>query len=530
MRRWQQALVYGTAGVVVLTVAAGGYVYYRLNANIKEAPLFAGEEGDAGHETPDAFGRTPINVLVIGSDTRDNPEDCNIGGAECGGGANADVNLLLHVSADRSNATVMSIPRDLRTDLPACKDESGKQVFKAQKHAMINSSLQGGPGCTVAAVRKLTDLPIDHFVQVDFGGVIKMSDAVGGVPVCVDDNIYDPRSHLKLSKGEHTLQGMAALQFVRTRYGFGDGTDIGRASAQHLFLGSMIRQLKSAGTLTNPAELLSLANAATSALTVDPGLKGITRLVGLGEDISKVPTERITFTTMQVVPDPADTNRRVIGPGATELFRMIKDDRPLTGDPAPDAAPATPSAPAAPSTPAAATSPASATSPAASGPARSGITVVVRNGTGITGRAGALVDKLRQDGFAKNTTTGQGVTADRSAVTYPAGKEAAARQVAADLGLPAGAVRAGQGGSIELLIGTDWTTGTSYPATAGGTAPATPAPDRSAALKNADVRTADDTSGCANVSHDATAPLPGLGAMTPIQAYDRSKDVPDSAP
>ncbi|MFC8716637.1 LCP family protein [Kitasatospora sp. NPDC057198] len=531
MRRWQKVLVYGTAGVVVLTVAAGGYVYYRLNANIKEAPLFMGEEGDAGHETPDAFGRTPINVLVIGSDTRDNPEDCNLGAGTCGSGANADVNLLLHVSADRTNATVMSIPRDLRTELPGCKDESGKQVFKPQKHAMINSSLQGGPGCTVAAVRKLTDLPIDHFVQVDFGGVIKMSDAVGGVPVCVDNNIYDPRSHLKLSKGEHTLQGMAALQFVRTRYGFGDGTDIGRASAQHLFLSSMIRQLKSAGTLTNPAEMLSLANAATSALTVDPGLKGITKLVGLGDDISKVPTERITFTTMQVVPDPADTNRRVIGPGAAELFRMIKDDRPLTGDPAPDAAASTAPASSAPvATAPVSSAPVSSAPPAASGPARSGITVVVRNGTGITGRAGALVDKLRQDGFAKNTTTGQGVTADHSAVTYPAGKEAAAQQVAADLGLPASAVRAGQGSSIELLIGTDWTTGTSYPATAGGAAPETPAPDRSTALKNADARTADDTSGCAEVSHDATAPLPGLGAMSPIKAYDNSKDVPNSAP
>ncbi|WP_282202131.1 LCP family protein [Kitasatospora fiedleri] len=524
LRRWQKALLWTAVGAVVLTAGAGGYLYYRFNANIKQAPLYAGEEGDAGHEVADAFGRTPINVLVIGSDSRADPEDCTIGGADCGSGANADVNLLLHVSADRSNATVMSIPRDLRTDLPGCRDAAGKTVFKAQR-GLINATLQGGPGCTVAAVRKLTDLPIDHFVQVDFSGVIKMSDAVGGVPVCVSDNVYDPYSHLKLTKGEHTLQGMAALQFVRTRHGFGDGTDTGRSSAQHLFLGSMIRQLKGAGTLTDPGKLLSLADAATKALTVDPGLDGITKLVGLGQDISKVPSERITFTTMQIIHDPADDNRRLIGPGATELFRAIKDDRSLSGGPQPGdaASSATPSVPSAPA--------ASSAPPAATGPARGGITVVVRNGTGVTGRAGALVEALRQAGFAKGTTTGPKVTAEHSAVTYPAGREAEAQQVAAALGLPASAVRAGEGNSIELLIGTDWPTGTAYPAETGTTTAPAPPADPSAILKGADASTADDTSRCAQVGHEGTVELPGYrGQMTPVQAYERSKGVPDSAP
>ncbi|MGW4811646.1 LCP family protein [Kitasatospora cineracea] len=523
LRRWQKAALWTAAGAVVLTTGAGGYLYYRLNANIQNAPLFAGEDGDAGKEVPDAFGRTPINVLVIGSDSRDNPEDCQIGG-DCGGGANADVNLLLHVSADRSNATVMSIPRDLVTDLPGCKDKAGKSVFKAQR-GMINSTLQGGPGCTVAAVRKLTDLPIDHFVQVNFTGVIKMSDAVGGVPVCVSDNVYDPDSHLRLTKGEHTLQGMAALQFVRTRHGFGDGTDTGRSSAQHLFLGSMVRQLKGAGTLTDPGKLLSLADAATKALTVDPGLDGITKLVGLGQDISKVPSERITFTTMQIIHDPANDNRRLIGPGATELFRAIGNDQSLSGGPQPgDAASTAPSAPAASPAP-------SSAPPAATGPDRSGITVVVRNGTGVTGRAKALVDALRQDGFAKGTDTGPSTTAEHTTVTHPAGKEAEAQQVAAALGLPASAVQAGKASSIELLIGADWTTGTSYPSGSGGTAPSAPPADPKTLLKGADASTADDTSGCAQVGHEGTVSLPGYkGSMTPVQAFDRSKDVPLSAP
>ncbi|PJN22376.1 LCP family protein [Kitasatospora sp. CB02891] len=519
-RRGLKIVAWSVAGLVVVTVGTGGYLYMRYNGNIKSAPLFAGESGDAGHEVPDEFGRTPINVLVIGSDGRDNPEDCEIGGSECGAGANADVQLLLHVSADRSNATVMSIPRDLMTNLPGCVDKEHKTSSKAGR-GQINSTLQYGPGCTVAAVHQLTDIPIDHFIKVDFVGVIKMSDAVGGVPVCVSDDVYDPYSHLKLAKGSHTLKGMAALQFVRTRHGFGDGGDLGRASAQHAFLGSMIRQLKSAGTLTDPGKVLSLADAATKALTVDPGLDGITKLVGLADDLNKVPPSRVTFTTMQTEADPRDENRLVAGPDAKKLFTTIKNDQSLSADPNGAAtAPSSPP-PAAPSSSAPAAPPADATP-------RKNIAVLVRNGSGAAHRATALADALKSAGFSRETSTGKDTAADRTAVRYPAGKAAEAKQVAAALGVPETAVEAGAGGSIELVIGADWTQGTSYPAGANG-APAAPA-DPAAALKGADAVTADNDGNCTQVSHEKTVSLPGLGSMTPVQAFARSKDVPVSAP
>ncbi|WP_241844680.1 LCP family protein [Kitasatospora sp. CB01950] len=502
------------AGLVVLTVGTGGYLYMRYNGNIKSAPLFAGESGDAGHEVPDAFGRTPINVLVIGSDSRDNPEDCAIGG-DCGPGANADVQLLMHISADRSNATVMSIPRDLMTDLPVCKDENNNKSKGGR--GQINSTLAYGPGCTVAAVHKLTDIPIDHFVKVDFVGVIKMSDAVGGVPVCVSDNVYDPYSHLKLSQGKHTLKGMAALQFVRTRHGFGDGGDLGRASAQHAFLGSMIRQLKSAGTLTDPSKVLSLADAATKALTVDPGLDGITKLAGLADDLNKVPPSRVTFTTMQTGADPRDDNRLVAGPDAAKLFATIKNDQSLSGDQN--------GANSAPSLPPPADPASQPPSPPANGTPRRNIAVVVKNGSGAEGRATALVDVLKGAGFSRETTTGKSTPAEHTTVRYPAGKEGDAQQVAAALGLPAGAVEAGSGSSIELLIGADWKEGTSFPA--GG--PAAPA-DPAAALKGAEATTADKDDTCVQVSHENTVSLPRYGGMTPIKAFDRSPEIPVSAP
>jgi LCP family protein required for cell wall assembly len=311
-------LVLGTAGV-------GWWFYEHLNGNINSVSL----DGKGGEEKADAFGRTPINILVMGSDGRTSKTDCKLGGG-CSKtgvqtGSNADVEMVVHISADRSNATVMSIPRDTMTHVPACKDSKSGQST-AGYYGQINSALQYGPACQVATVHQLTGIPIDHFVKLDFSGVVKMSDAVGGVSVCVSDDVYDTYSHLKLSKGTHTLKGVAALEFVRSRHGFGDGSDLGRTVSQHIFLSAMIRKFKSAGTLTDPAAVYDLADAATKALTVDDGLGTVKKLIGLADDVNKVPTKRMTFTTMQTGADASDSNRVVVRPGRARL-RDRRDGR-----------------------------------------------------------------------------------------------------------------------------------------------------------------------------------------------------------
>ncbi len=316
------------AGLVLFTGGTGALVYEHLNGNLHGLPLFGGVGGDAGRERPDAFGRTPVNVLVIGSDARTGRVDCAIGG-DCGPDRNADVEMVVHLSADRSNATVVSVPRDTMTALPGCRAAKGGGVRPAHR-GQINSSLADGPGCTVAAVHALTGIPIDHFMMIDFSGVVRMSDAVGGVPVCVSDNVYDPYSHLKLGRGRHTLKGLAALEFLRSRHAFGDGSDIGRTYAQHLYLAALLRGLKSAGTLTDPAALYRLADAATRALTVDKGIGSVPRLLALARTLEKVPASRVTFTTMQNVPDPANPDRVLVAPAARLLFRAVIDDRSLT--------------------------------------------------------------------------------------------------------------------------------------------------------------------------------------------------------
>ncbi|MGX1472358.1 UNVERIFIED_CONTAM: LCP family protein required for cell wall assembly [Streptomyces canus] len=493
------------AVLVLATAGAGWWFYQHLNGNINSVAL----DGKGGSEKADAFGRTPINILVMGSDGRTSKADCKLGGgcSQTGvqtGNGNADVQMVVHISADRSNATVMSIPRDTMVDVPACKDsESGQST--SGYYGQINSALQYGPACQVATIHQLTGIPIDHFVKLDFSGVVKMSDAVGGVSVCVDHNVYDTYSHLKLSRGTHTLKGEAALEFVRSRHGFGDGSDLGRTVSQHIFLSAMIRKFKSAGTLTDPTAVYDLADAATKALTVDDGLGSVKKLIGLAADVNKVPTKRMTFTTMQTAADPNDTNRVVVGAGAKALFSSIADDQSLsTGSGKRSAA-------------------ASATATAAAVPA-SEIAVTVENGTEITGRASAIANALTGQGFSSATTTANAPSpATTTTLTYGTGRKAEAQTAAKALGLPAKHLEEGTGTGLTLVIGSDWTSGTTYPGGSSSPAPA----DTKAAVSNAHAQTADEAKTCAKVSPYKTVALNGV-AMTPEQAYAAAPGKKDS--
>ncbi|MBY8886094.1 LCP family protein [Streptomyces sp. PTM05] len=505
-RTWPRRLAITLSALILVVAGLGAAFYEHLNGNIKGVAISGG-----GAEKADAFGRTPINVLVIGSDARDTAADCKLGGDCNDGGANADVEMVLHVSADRSNATVMSVPRDTVTQLPSCTDSKTGQQVPAQT-GMINSALEHGPSCQVAAVHQLTGIPIDHFMMVDFGGVVNMSDAIGGVPVCVDSNVYDTYSHLKLAKGTHTLKGVSALEFLRSRHGFGTGSDLGRTVAQHIFLSSMVRTLKSAGTLTNPSDLYGLANAATKALTVDTGLDSITKLLGFADDLNKVPSDRITFTTMQTEPSPSDQNRVVIAPAAQNLLSAIANDQSLTtGSGGKSAA-------------AGSTNSSAPTTPPAVPDAQ--IAVTVENGGGITGRASDIATALVGDGFSPQTGSAN-APAPTTTVRYPAGKQAEAQAVASALRIPSSALHQDSGASgVTVLIGSDWSSGTTYPAGAGGGKPA-PA-DTKAAVQGANAQNANSSS-CAQVSTFKTVEVNGV-PMTPSQAYADSPDIPNSAP
>ena len=271
---------------MILGTAGAGYLYYQhLNGNIKKDKLNLGDTKVA-EPTPNAAGQTPLNILLIGSDARDTAENQKLGGAKenFNGPPLADVQMLLHLSADRSNMSVVSMPRDTLLDIPKCTDPDSGEVYRALTDTMTNQSLErGGPGCTVATWEKLTGIHIDHFMMVDFAGVVSMADAIGGVPVCVDANIYSHTSEGKGS-GLKLEKGTTSSRASRPCSGCAPGTASRTAATSRaprpstMYMNSMVRELRENATITNPNKLRKLAEEATEALTVDEGLGDVAKL------------------------------------------------------------------------------------------------------------------------------------------------------------------------------------------------------------------------------------------------------------
>ncbi|MFI1924928.1 MULTISPECIES: LCP family protein [unclassified Streptomyces] len=456
--RWSATVL----ALVILGGAGAGYLYYEhLNANIKSDDLNIGDAKDRAAKTEaNSAGQTALNILLIGSDARDTAENQKLGGAKdtFDGPPLADVQMLLHISADRSNMSVVSMPRDTLLDIPKCTDPDDGTSYGALTDEMTNVSLgRGGPGCTVATWEKLTDIHIDHFMMIDFSGVVSMADAIGGVPVCVDANVYSHTSTgkgsgLKLEEGTHAVKGKQALQWLRTRYGFEDDTDLARAKAQHMYMNSMVRELRANAKLTNPNKLRKLAEAATKAITVDDGLDTITKMYDLAGELKKVPTERITMTTM---PNRYQGSRVVPTDDAKQLFRLVREDIALDGK---DAKKATASP-----TP-------TVTDPAA---APGEIAVQVHNGTStstlaaVRGRATAVKDLLQGKGFTEAVADTSAATAvGATVVRYPsADLEGDAEAVAKALGIPTGQVKKStEVSGVTVVVGADWRSGTAYKA------------------------------------------------------------------
>ncbi|MFD9729450.1 LCP family protein [Streptomyces sp. NPDC059072] len=323
----------GTLALLLIGGATAGYLYYEhLNGNINVTDI--GRTGTGGFKKDQA-----INILVIGTDKRSGAGNEGYGDKDSVG--HADTTILFHIAKDRSNATALSIPRDLITDIPTCPtkqpDGSTKEI-RGTKGTRFNTSLgQEGrdAGCTMRTVKEVTGIEVDNFMMVDFNAVKTLSTAVGGVPVCLEKAVDDKDSKLKLDKGEHRLQGEDALAFVRTRHAFGNESDLDRIKTQQQFLGSMMREMKSKETLTSPKKFFSLAEAATKSLTVDQGLGSIKKLTDLAGELKDIDLKNITFTTLPVLDNPNEPPNRkatvvVNRTLADPLLQMIRGDVSLT--------------------------------------------------------------------------------------------------------------------------------------------------------------------------------------------------------
>ncbi|MCF2532686.1 LCP family protein [Yinghuangia soli] len=496
--------------LLLLTGVAGAFVAYRtLNGNIKTDAV----KGKLSQDRPEPGNGRALNLVVIGSDSRAGANKALGGGKD--EGERSDTTLLVHLSADRKRAVVMSIPRDILVTVPPCVLRSGSKSEERTRQ-MFNSAYElGGAACTRNTLERMTGMRIDHHIIVDFSGFKGMVDAVGGVEICLPQAVQDKTGKISLAAGQRKVGGKEALDFVRLRHDEaigGNGSDLGRIKRQQAFIASLAKQITSSKVLLNPARLFNLADAMTKSIRADEGLDSVKALVDLARSVQGIKSSEITFVTVPVFDSPTDKNRlELIQPDAKRLFQAINTDEPISGrkpgaasapvqaGAAPVGKPGTPAAsgtagtagtPGTPGAPGGAqTSPPSSAAPPALPPGAvppSQVHVKVLNGTGRPGVAREVGDELTRRGFVVESTGNAPQQAAATTIEHAPGLASQARTLAATVPNSELAPKSGAPQQVVLTIGSSYTGITPPGAPAGVAAPATSAPPLKVATRDGD--------------------------------------------
>ena len=302
----------------------------RITAAIPKIDAFAGLDDRPKKES------SAINYLIVGSDTREGLTRAEIrklkvGGPEVAAGKRSDTMLLVHVSKKRDKAAIISIPRDSYALIPEHKNSQGKVIPAA--YSRINSAFNwGGAPLLIQTFEEMSGLRIDHYIEVNFVGFVRMVDALGGVEICTKRDIDDPKSHLVLPAGRHVLDGVDSLKYVRTRYFDGLG-DLGRMKRQQEFAGAMLRKATSAGVLLNPVKMVDFIGSALDSVVTDEDLSQ-SDLLTLGKQLRNLSASNVRTLTIPL----KYYNYRKNGVSgavlwdpvlAPELFNRIKNDEAL---------------------------------------------------------------------------------------------------------------------------------------------------------------------------------------------------------
>ena len=302
----------------------------RITAAIPKIDAFAGLNDRPKKES------SAVNYLVVGSDTREGLSRAEIkrlkvGGTEVAAGKRSDTMLLVHISKKRDKAAIISVPRDTYARIPEHENSQGKLV--PATYSKINSAYNwGGAPLLIQTFEAMSGLRIDHYVEINFVGFVRMVDALGGVEICTKRDIDDPKSHLVLPAGRHILDGVDSLKYVRTRQFDGLG-DLGRMKRQQEFAGAMLRKATSAGVLLNPVKMIDFVGSALDSVVTDEGLNQ-GDLLTLGKQLRNLSASNVRTLTIPlkyynyskngvsaaVLWDP------VLAP---ELFERIKNDDAL---------------------------------------------------------------------------------------------------------------------------------------------------------------------------------------------------------
>jgi len=282
-----------------------------------------------------------LNYLLVGSDTRaglskEQLKLLRVGTAKTAAGSRSDTMLLVHISKSRDKATIISIPRDSLVTIPEHPSSLNKTKIIPAAKGKINAAFAfGGAPLLIQTIEDETGIRIDHYIEIGFAGFAGMVDALGGIEVCTKRDIDDPGSHLVLAAGVHTLNGVEALKYVRTRDFDGMG-DLGRMQRQQQFMSAVLRKVTSTGVLLNPIKLVNFFNAAIATVKTDSELNK-SDLLTLAKQMKNLASSNVRTLTIPL----GNVNARVPGVGsvvtwdselAPELFNRIREDLPLTDE------------------------------------------------------------------------------------------------------------------------------------------------------------------------------------------------------
>ncbi|MGW0752472.1 LCP family protein [Streptomyces sp. NPDC002587] len=434
--RWGVRIAAGLAVVVLGSGAVGHAVMTGLDTGIERVDPFKDMKNrpQAGHG---------LNFLLVGTDGREkiSPEErrlYRLGGAPC---HCTDTIMLVHLSADRERASVVSLPRDSYAEIPEHQDLNSGKPHKGHPVKLNAAYAEGGPNLTVRTVENMTRVKIDHYLEVDFTSFMKTVDAVGGVEICTAKTMRDANTGLDLLPGTHRLTGGQALQYVRSRHVDG-ASDLGRMQRQQRFVAALIQQATAGGVLLNPVKFKQVSSTLLGSVRVDTGF-GSEQMLALGQAMRDFTPSSSEFASVPV----GDPSYPVKGIGSTvkwdepkaaKLFEALRQDRPL--------APARPGKPG--GRPAAV---------AVDVPPQQ-IRVQVENGTRIDGLGGRVDAALRATGFDTTGAPGNGAGRDvkRTVVAHDPRWDRSARSVAS--ALPGSELRAvpGRGRTVTVIAGSDY--------------------------------------------------------------------------
>ena len=331
MKSTPRVRIITTLSLLVVLVSASAWLGLgHVTGSLKRIDAFAGLKS-----RPEKAS-SAVNYLLVGSDTRvgltkAELKALRVGSVASAAGKRSDTILLVHISKARDKAVIVSLPRDTLVTIPQHTDSNGKVIapFKAKLNAAFN---YGDAPLLIQVIESMTNLRIDHYVEINFAGFAHMVDSLGGIQVCTKVNINDPKSHLVLSAGVHTLDGIQALKYVRTRDFDGMG-DLGRMQRQQQFMSSVLRKATSTGVLLNPVKMLNFFNAAMATVKTDPGLNS-SDLITLAKQMRNLSASKVRTLTVPL----SNVNYLVPGVGSTvlwdpvlapQLWKRLREDLPI---------------------------------------------------------------------------------------------------------------------------------------------------------------------------------------------------------